>query len=301
MGDDLKQARGFITAAMTEMDSLLSEARLDRNAAEAALTHVQKEAKNLRALGIYRAAQSVLDSYNASHSQPKIDGRLMALYKLIAQYGEGLEEITPLHGSIDAPIDIVTQTETPEDLKDRFETAREVLIPLIPLAGETAPALERLANLSIKSTAKPPNIRHAESQITFESLMPDVTNAALRTARAQGKSVSVSYAADNLSLKNSQVEMIRSELEGIVANLVRDQIDVPLSRAAKGLSRVGHIDISVSEGSEGLDISVNCGDKTVTVLPVAKAHSTTPIHSKPHISEDILTDDIIDLSLEIGA
>lgn len=276
IGDNLTEARDFVTSAMSSMDMLLSDARLNTALTQSTLKDIKTTAKSLQARGIYRAAQSVLDCYKSTCSQPKIDGRLMALYKLIAQYGEGLDEIAPIASAVVLGLQL-------DALDARYAAARETLIPLIKFAGgTTAPALQRLAGITMDLPAKT-----KQPQISFESLMPDVTNTALRAARTQGKSVSVSYAADGLAVADSQVDAVRGQLEDIVTQLVRTRIASPNTRAAKGLSRGGHIDISAKETSKGLDISVECDGETVTLFP--KQNVLAP------------SDDTIDMTLEIGA
>ena len=280
IGDDLIEARDFVTWTMEAMDILLSDARLNVELAQSKLRDVKLDANSLHAKGIARAAQSVLDCYGSSCSQPKIDGRLMALYKLVIQYSEGLDEIAPV---VTEEI-LASQQET---LDARYETARETLIPLLKFAGDTAPALQRLAGLQVDVQAKP-----AEAQVSFESLMPDVTNSALRMARTQGKSVSVSYAADGLSVANSQVDAVRGQLEDIVTRLVNTRIASPARRASEGLPRGGHIDISAKTTPKGLDISVECDGETVTVFPGKK--TPTP---KAAPTDEV----IIDMDMEMGA
>ncbi len=277
IGDDLIEARDFVNSATESMDILLSDARLNIELAQSTLRDIRLDARTLNAKGIARAAQSVLDSYKSGFSQAKIDGRLMALYKLVAQYTEGLNEIAPVMSE-------ETLTDQQNTLEANYATARETLIPLIKFSGDTAPALQRLAGLSVDAPAKT-----SEPQVSFESLMPDVTNSALRAARTQGKSVSVSYAADGLSVADSQVETVRGQLEDIVTRLVRTHIASPNSRLAEGLSRGGHIDISAKKTTEGLDIAIECDGEIVTLVPKAKA--ATPI----------LDTTTIDMSMEIGA
>ena len=279
IGDNLTDARTFVAFAMGAMDILLSDARLNAGLTQSTLKEIQAGAKPLQARGIYRAAQSVLDCYASTCSQPKIDGRLMALYKLVAQYGEGLDEIAPVITEEDQQQSLASEQER---LDARYAAAREALIPLIKFAGDTAPALQRLAGVNVDL----PN-KITEPQVSFESLMPDVTNSALRAARSQGKSVSVSYAADGLAVADSQVEAVRGQLEDIVTQLVRTRIASPSTRAAKGLSRGGHIDISAKETPKGLDISVECDGETVALFP--KAPTAAP------------KDDAIDMTMEIGA
>ena len=278
IGDNLIEARDFVNTAMASMDILLSDTRLNIDLAQTTLKEIQLDARTLSAKGIARAAQSVLDCYKIKCSQPKIDGRLMALYKLVTQYAEGLNEISP----VISDTDIAAQQET---LEESFATARETLTPLLRFAGDYTPALKRLAGLPLDLCARP-----AEPHFSFESLMPDVTNSALRTARTQGKSVSVSYAADGLTVASSQVEAVRGQLEDIVIRLVNTQISTPNRRAAKGLPRGGHIDISAKNTANGLDISVQCDGETVTVFPGNKLDA-------PCLADAVT----IDMELEVGA
>jgi len=274
-GDNLIDARDFVNSTLSSMDILLSNARMNTELAQSKLKDIQLDAKTLSARGISRAAQSVLECYANAYSQPKIDGRLMALYKLVVQYAKGLDEIAPV-------ILEKALVSEQEDLNTQYSKTRETLIPLIKFSGDTAPALQRLAGLTVDLPHKT-----SEPQISFESLMPDITNSALRAARSQGKSVSVSYAADGLAVADSQVEAVRGQLEDIVTRLVRSHIASPNTRMAKGLSRGGHIDISATETSNGLDILVECDGETVTLFPKTEAVQTK--------------DDVIDMTMEIGA
>jgi len=276
IGDDLIEARDFVNSTIESMDILLSDARFNVELAQATLRDIRLDARTLSAKGIARAAQSVLDCYESGYSQPKIDGRLMALYKLVAQYAQGLDELTPV-----ASEELVSSQQ--DNLETQYAKARETLIPLIKFSGNTAPALQRLAGVKVETAAKP-----STPQVSFESLMPDVTNSALLAARTQGKSVSVSYAADGLTVADSQVEAVRGQLEDIVTRLVRTHIASPNARLAKGLSRGGHIDISAKDTATGLDISVECDGEIVTLFP--KTNETAP-----------KAETLIDMSMEIGA
>jgi len=270
IGDDLIEARDFVNSTIESMDILLSDARFNVELAQATLRDIRLDARTLSAKGIARAAQSVLDCYESGYSQPKIDGRLMALYKLV------LDELTPV-----ASEELVSSQQ--DNLETQYAKARETLIPLIKFSGNTAPALQRLAGVKVETAAKP-----STPQVSFESLMPDVTNSALLAARTQGKSVSVSYAADGLTVADSQVEAVRGQLEDIVTRLVRTHIASPNARLAKGLSRGGHIDISAKDTATGLDISVECDGEIVTLFP--KTNETAP-----------KAETLIDMSMEIGA
>jgi len=256
LGDDLVKAREFVTNAIPDMDMLLSDLRLNQSKAIETVLRLQVGAKEIQARAIYHATQSVVKSYQNQHDQSKIDGRLMGLYKLIAQYAQGLDEIAPL------PAAIHSAEQTPDintnDVK--FERAKATLTELLPFAKDEAPRLSRLMSLNLDQPSA------LTTQISFESFMPEVTDKALRDARAQGKSVSISYSAENLLLEGRQAEQIQAELEQIVGRLVRKKIGTPKQRQNEGRPRSGHIDVCAKQGPEGLDISVLCEDETVHIL-----------------------------------
>lgn len=275
IGDDLTEARDFMDTTIASMDILLSDARFNESLAISKLQDIRLDARTLSARAIARAAQSVLDSYRSKCAQPKIDGRLMALYKLVAQYAEGLNEIAPIVP--DAKSNQTDGSLAEESLEDSYAKARETLIPLIKFSGDKAEALKRLAGVKTQAAAK-----SSEPQVSFESLMPDVTNAALLAARLQGKSVSLSYAADGLSVANSRVEAVREQLEDIVTHFIRTQIALPSHRQSSGLSRAGHIDITACETSSGLDISVACEGEVISLTPQSEEflpHSAMPLET----------------------
>ena len=142
------------------------------------------------------------------------------------------------------------------------------LTELLPIAGQHAPTLQHLMTIDV--TEKP----EAVPQVSFESLMPEVTDTALRNARGQGKSVSISYAAENLFIENNQVDQVRDELDRIVQRFVKGKIGTPEQRKNAGLPRSGHIDVSAKHGSKGLNISVLCEGETIDFTP-ARTKSKT--------------------------
>lgn len=258
-GDDLVQARIFMTSAMSDMDLLLSDLRLTPQKAIETLQKVQTEAKTMSARGIFRAAQAVLDGYDNQVPQSTIDGRLMVLYKLIVQYDDGLKEIEPL---IEQASNHKTQeVQTEKSKQEDYAFAKATLTELLPMAGEYSSSLQKL--MSIDMGIIPPTA----PMISFESLMPDVTDAALRKARGQGKSVSISYAVENLFIDNEQAGMVRDKLDVIVKNIVATKIGTPDQRQGLGLPRSGHIDISAQEGPSGLNITVLCDGETFDFVP----------------------------------
>ena len=263
LGDDLDNARKFVTSAISDMDLLLTDVRLDHKRAIEILSALKAEAKSMKARGISNAAKAVIEGYQDQHRQPKIDGRLMALYKLVVQYSDGLDEIAPIVTPL-SDSSIKSNDRTAE----HYKIAKMTLTELLPIAGQHAPTLQHLMTIDV--TEKPETV----PQISFESLMPEVNDTALRNARGQGKSVSISYAAENLFIENSQVDQVRDELDRIVQRFVKGKIGTPEQRKNAGLPRSGHIDVSAKHGSKGLNISVLCEGETIDFTP-ARTKSKT--------------------------
>ena len=263
LGDDLDNARKFVTSAISDMDLLLTDVRLDHKRAIDILSALKAEAKGMKARGISNAAKAVIEGYQNQHQQPKIDGRLMALYKLVVQYSDGLDEIAPIVTPLSEPT-----MESSDRTAEHYKIAKMTLTELLPIAGQYAPTLQHLMTIDV--TEKPETV----PQVSFESLMPEVTDTALRNARGQGKSVSISYAAENLFIENSQVDQVRDELDRIVQRFVKGKIGTPEQRKNAGLPRSGHIDVSAKHGSKGLNISVLCEGETIDFTP-ARTKSKT--------------------------
>lgn len=255
-GDDLDKACQFAMTTLTDMDLLLSDYRLDSKPAIKTLLAIQVEARKMQARGIYRAAQSVIESYRNQHKQPKIDGRLMILYKLVVQYNEGVEEIMPL-----LPAAPSNDTLRHHARQPSYDEAKAMLRELMPLAGAQRGPLERLMSLGSPAPVV------TTPQVSFESLMPEITDSALREARGHDKSVSISYAAEHLFIEDSQVERVRTELSKLIGRLVRHKIQTPEQRQNAGLPRSGHIDVSAAQGKTGLSIAVLCEGETIHIKP----------------------------------
>ena len=268
MGDDLKIAGEFIISAMTQMDVLLTELRLDAERALPIVTTLSASAKAAHARGIFRAAQRVIESYENGYSQPKIDGRLMSLYKLVVQYHAGWEEIAPgqqaqaqIQQAPAAPIPDAPITVSPTT--DDYAAAKATLTELMPFAGQEQARLSALMGVSHalppaqeQPMQTPLTQERAAQQTAFETIMPDLINEALRFARLQGKSVSLSYAAEGLQLGTVELAAAYIRLEEIVTDFISRKIATPSQRAQQGLTRGGHIDISVMDPSAQTKLSI---------------------------------------------
>lgn len=273
MGDDLKVAGEFITSAMSQMDNLLTELRLEPEQALPIVTAISVSAKAAHARGIFRAAQRVIESYENGYSQPKIDGRLMSLYKLVVQYHAGWEEIAPveqeqaalsLAPASSAPITVPAPLTT-SPFEEKYAAVKATLTELMPFAGQESASLSALMGVShacppAQDLLKPsPLTQERHAQLTaFETIMPDLINEALRFARLQGKSVSLSYAAEGLQLSTVELAAAYIRLEEIVTDFINCKIEAPGQRVQKGLPRGGHIDISVTNKAAQTKLSISC-------------------------------------------
>ncbi len=258
MGDDLKVAGEFITSAMSQMDILLSELRLDSERAMPIITALSQNANSANARGIFRATQRVIDSYENGYSQPKIDGRLMSLYKLIVQYHAGWQEIAPQaqekpqeqNAAITIP-----SASTPSPVFEDYAEAKNTMTELMPFAGQERDSIIALMGVShaLRPELEPPVLL-----AHFETIMPDLINEALRFARTHGKSVSLSYAAEGLQLGTVELAAAYIRLEEIVTDFISRKIATPSQRTQKGQPRGGHIDISVIEKGAKTKLSISC-------------------------------------------
>ena len=268
MGDDLKVAGEFITSAMSQMDNLLTELRLDAARALPIVAALSANAKTAHARGIFRAAQRVIESYENGYSQPKIDGRLMSLYKLVVQYHAGWEEIAPaeqaqeqaqIQEALAAPI-IVPTPITAEHIEEDYTAAKATLAELMPFAGQESAGLSAL--MSIDHALPPAQERPMQASpaplTAFETIMPDLINEALRFARLQGKSVSLSYAAEGLQLSTVELAAAYIRLEEMITDFISRKIEAPSQRAQQGLPRGGHIDISVVNTGALPKLTISC-------------------------------------------
>ena len=273
MGDDLTAARRFSERVQADIGGLIKAV----SAAPVPAPHilsgylesVQSAAKSQHARAIYRGAQTVIDAIDVRAPLPVVQGRVLTLNKLAAQYQAGLEEIAahqPARGS-----DNVGPPPFPSPqaavIAKRFEQARAALLPLMEFAqpGAEAEPLKRLANFTQEELAQscaapaaqdhhtemlaPPPIALTSSppvDVDFETLMPHFTSHALQTARQTKKTVSVSYAAEDVRLCPAQAQALQPVLEHIAQTLVTGVMERPETRQARGESGAGHIAITAS-------------------------------------------------------
>lgn len=131
-GDDLRRARDYCTQARMTMDAILMADRQherskgrDRHWLSERLADLQRGAKRLRALAIYRSTQDVLNVVQGRHAHAPVnwaivDGRLVVLNKLIQQYTDGLSEVWAETGDMRSE---EVATHPSEDLSESSDEA----------------------------------------------------------------------------------------------------------------------------------------------------------------------------------
>lgn len=316
MGDNLTYAREFCQSSRKDIEAIVSGICAEPCAAPdvlvSSLSSIQQGAKQARARAIYRAAQTVVDSVLASAAKPTIQGRVLSLNKLITQFEQGLNEIQPKPANSDYPSagEIETAEAAPNLIQgaseDRFAQAREILMPLMGLArDEERGALETLSALSFaplnetntqdidaagglfapqasgvtESTVDTaPITPQADSSqiVDFEILMPAFTSEALQTARHSQKTVSVSYAANDVGLSKQQADALQPVLSHIANTLVSRVLERPELRRARAESGSGHIALTASETNNLLTISIECPGKALSISAfMPESHSAS--------------------------
>jgi hypothetical protein len=143
MGDDLNFAQKFTRTAADGL-AILAEmsdprAKTDAPVVINMMTTVQRGAKRLRARNIYVGAQNVLSALH-HETDDVLSGRIETLGSLVTEYARGLD-------------DLLTQSQpavrTPLSVKDKWDTARETLNALLPIADpDSADVLSRLMRAS---------------------------------------------------------------------------------------------------------------------------------------------------------
>lgn len=99
----------------------------------------------------------------------------------------------------------------------------------------------------------------------FEMLMPAFVSGALGEARQTDKTVSVSYAAEGVSVAQKQLPALQSVFDHIAKTLVRSVLERPETRRARGESGAGHIAVTATQTSETVMVSIECRGRALAV------------------------------------
>lgn len=272
MGDNLLAARQFTDECHGHLVPLLSAPSLDKTHVTEVLSAIKCSAKDMNARAIFRAAQTAIEEFGNVQTAAQTTGALLALNKLVCQYTEGLNEVAP-----------VINEETLQDIYEaerlQWREARETFLPLQRFAqnAEEASLLSVLANLHPAI----PGEKAVPSTESFDELMTDITDESLRNARESEKSVSVSYATDEILMDQDLADAAQAALIDICNGLIHRSVEDPKRRQTQGLSGAAHIAITAKRQGDFFDILVSC--------------------EGPAPSENLLTGSVFDALREWGA
>lgn len=249
VGDNLETAREFSDRCLDMLGGLMTGRTEDADKKLKALTAIQDQAATLRARSIRRAASLAIEDFTHSRSAARRSGSLLALNKLVHQYTQGLNQVAPcaeLHPVISAQI-------LEQDARD-MATARDILAPLRGLAK---PGAEKTAISSLLKIT-PESLRSAPQDPAdhFDVIMPGITSESLRKARHSKKSVSVSYATDDIFLDRELSTVLETALTALCVGLVERSVEVPLRRQNQGLSGTAHIAITARRKTGTFDLII---------------------------------------------
>lgn len=168
------------------------------------------------------------------------------------------------------------EAETVDDLSKATQT----LQPLIQYAStekdrDALHALSRFHTLATPKTAANGEIGPAtklqKKVVEIESLMPELTNVALTSARHMGKNVSVSYAVNDVRIGQDVAEHLRVALRDLMSILIRGSLEIPDVRRERGESGAGHLSIvsTLVQGKVKLEIQCTGRDIEPNDLEIA--------------------------------
>lgn len=257
-GDDLAQARRFSNLCQETMSSLMKSTHALPDNTIPMLETIQTQAREMQARAISRTARLAIDDLTASKPHSKGAGSLLALNKLICQYTDGLDEL--------APEDILPYAD-PAELEEKLRALLVLQEAEMNAAQDTAQSLLFLARQgqereSLRALTRLSHFGNDEGHVRkldpFDVLMPAVTNESLRRARLAKKSVSVSYAADDVLMDPAMTLPLQAAIITICEGLVDRCIEAPLRRKNKGLSGAAHIAITARRRASSFDVLITC-------------------------------------------
>lgn len=149
-------------------------------------------------------------------------------------------------------------------------------------AASAMPVKKSLASsLALTSESKKQDKPRAPD-VDFETLMPHFTSQALQAARQVQKTVSVSYAAEDVRLSFEQAQALQPVLQHIAQQIVMGVLERPETRAQRGDSSAGHIALTASQQSGMVSISLDCPGAPMLVSAFTpKVHSVKGLAITP--------------------
>ena len=128
-------------------------------------------------------------------------------------------------------------------------------------------ALSRIHAVAAPKTAANAEADHATRDETkvveIESLMPELTNVVLTSARHMGKNISISYSANDVRIGQVVADHLQDALTELMTILIRRSLETPDVRRERGESGAGHLSV-VSKINKGkVDLEVQCTGRDI--------------------------------------
>ncbi len=257
-GDDLVAARRFMDLCRDHMSEIFSGGQIPLIEVLRRLGDIQSHAKLMRARSIYRSAQDVISDLTVHKCPQSCAASVLVLQKLIRQYEAGLSEIAPVKVS---KIEKINRVETvPVYDLARQKKAAVTLSPLLKFADKEKDRdnLVTLLSLAANESFAPPNKREPAKVQKVDIILPSLTNHWLRLARTQEKSISVSSAVDDISIKTETLKALQKGLKQLGEILISQSVEKPDVRADKELSRSAHLAVTGRHTDTGFEILMSC-------------------------------------------
>ena len=168
----------------------------------------------------------------------------------------------------DTPFSSDIETETVNNLSKAVQTVQ----PLIQFAPSernrdalqalsqfhTLAAPKKAANGDVDSTTGA-----QKKVVEIESLMPELTNVALTSARHMGKNVSISYAVNDVRIGQDIAEPLSVALRDLMSILIRGSLEVPDVRRERGESGAGHLSIVSTLVQGKVKLEIQCTGRDI--------------------------------------
>ena len=248
-GAKIMHARSIYRAAQTAVDMLHKDRPLETVQFELRVVNglIEQYASGLdEVLSETKQGGAKLHMVSAKTSAVPQD---MPVHDMIADLNMQLTEtfVDRAEAKTGASEEDIAQVTAP--LQAPLQAANAMLEPLIQYAPEAEQrgALVQLSQLY--ETAQTPDndendqVSERTATIEFESLMPELTNVVLTTARHANKTVSISYAANGIRVGTKMADKLRAALIDMCGILVSRSLESADVRRERGESGAGHITI----------------------------------------------------------
>jgi hypothetical protein len=174
----------------------------------------------------------------------------------LAKVGVERESLTKLADFSDDELEGLQVVELDEADGVGDDTSLDITTPLEDLTDVAAPDVAEINVTALTSPVMEKS--QTAAPVSFENLMDGFITQALHEARLTEKTVSVSYAADGVTIGAARVAAAQNVLDHIARTCVRSILERPEARRARGQSGAGHIAVTVTQNQSATTISIEC-------------------------------------------